>query len=418
MTRFLLRVVKMFALVIALGLPLVSPSVSQAGGPVHGAKAAAMGTAFTAIADDPSAITFNPAGLATLKGTNIYGGVVAVVPSTDFTNPAGSTEKTYFQAFFPPQFYISSDLGMESVVLGLGIYSPFGIGGRKWSDTGLTRFASTEGTIATIAANPTIAWQILPQLTVGAGVDILYASNTAATMVDQSALAAGDGRLSFRGWGLGVGYNLGILLFPGGKVSFGFAYRSGIRVKQEGTVALGKIAPALQPLFGGPVFRTDASTVVNFPEIFTWGLAFRPTSKLTVGVDVDWGRWSSFDETLFSVKNKVPAARFGDIPVNFKWEDAVAVKVGAEYRLTDRVALRGGYAFVETMVPGSTLNPSNPDSDQHNLCVGFGYKIHGYDLDVFYIAGFFHDRKSTNAILAGEYKNFVHYGGFSVGYKF
>jgi long-chain fatty acid transport protein len=183
-------------------------------------------------------------------------------------------------------------------------------------------------------------------------------------------------------------------------------------------VALGKIAPALQPLFGGPVFRTDASTVVNFPEIFTWGLAFRPTSKLTVGVDVDWGRWSSFDETLFSVKNKVPAARFGDIPVNFKWEDAVAVKVGAEYRLTDRVALRGGYAFVETMVPGSTLNPSNPDSDQHNLCVGFGYKIHGYDLDVFYIAGFFHDRKSTNAILAGEYKNFVHYGGFSVGYKF
>lgn len=394
------------------------PGVSQAGGPVHGAKASAMGTAFVAIADDPSAITHNPAGLATIKGTNIYGGVVAVVPSSSYTSPAGGTEKTYFQVFFPPQLYISSDLGMESVVLGLGIASPFGIGGRKWSDTGLTRYASTEGTIATISANPTVAWRILPQVTVGAGLDILYASNSLASMVDQSSLRAGDGRLSFKGWGLGLGYNLGILLFPGGRVSFGFAYRSGIRVKQEGTLALERIAPALQPLFGGPVFRTDASTVVNFPDIFSWGIAFRPTPRLTVGVDVDWARWSSFDESVLSVTDKVPPAKFADIPIKFQWEDALAIKVGAEYRLSDCLALRGGYAFVETPVPGITLNPGNPDSDQHNLCAGFGYKIRGYDLDVFYIAGFFHDRKSTNAILSGNYKNSVHYAGFSLGHKF
>lgn len=181
-------------------------------------------------------------------------------------------------------------------------------------------------------------------------------------MVDQSLLGAGDGRLSFKGWGLGLGYNLGILLFPGGKVSFGFAYRSGIRVKQEGTLAFEKIAPALQPLFGGPVFRTDASTVVNFPDIFSWGIAFRPTPKLTLGVDVDWGRWSSFDESVFSVKNKVPPAKFSDIPISFQWEDGLAVKIGAEYRLSDCFAIRGGYAFVETPVPGIT-----PESRQSRL---------------------------------------------------
>lgn len=94
MTRLLLCVVKLFALVFAPGLLLVFPTLSQAGGPVHGAKAAALGTAFVAIADDPSAITHNPAGLATSKGANIYGGVAAVVPSTVFTGPAGSfTEK-------------------------------------------------------------------------------------------------------------------------------------------------------------------------------------------------------------------------------------------------------------------------------------------------------------------------------------
>lgn len=34
---------------------IFSPSLSFAGGPVHGAKASSMGTAFVAIADDPSA---------------------------------------------------------------------------------------------------------------------------------------------------------------------------------------------------------------------------------------------------------------------------------------------------------------------------------------------------------------------------
>jgi hypothetical protein len=74
-----------------------------------------MGTAFVAIAGDPFAITHNPAGLVALKGTNICGGVAAVVPATEITGPAGGVEKTAFQAFFPPQCYISSDLEKESV---------------------------------------------------------------------------------------------------------------------------------------------------------------------------------------------------------------------------------------------------------------------------------------------------------------
>jgi long-subunit fatty acid transport protein len=95
---------------------------------------------------------------------------------------------------------------------------------------------------------------------VAAGVDILYASNRMVKMVDQSLLGSMDGKLSFKGDGLGWGYNFGLLIFPGGKVSFGFAYRSDIRVKQEGTLAFGRIVP-LQPALG--VFRTDASGCIS-----------------------------------------------------------------------------------------------------------------------------------------------------------
>ena len=63
---------------ISIVLFLMSPWPASANGPV-GAKTAGMGTVFTAVADDPSTIAFNPAGLTNCTGTQVYAGLVAVL---------------------------------------------------------------------------------------------------------------------------------------------------------------------------------------------------------------------------------------------------------------------------------------------------------------------------------------------------
>ena len=205
-----------------LSLVLFFSGNSLAAGPIHGSKAAAMGTAFVGIVDDPSAILYNPAGLTNSKGTNVYAGATAIIPSSEYKSPSGQSENTEFQVFFPPHLYLSSDLKTQNMVLGLGIYSPFGIGGRKWSETGLTKFASTENSIGTLAANPVFAWRPLPWLSIGAGFYYMRSKNEAQTMIDQSFLGAGDGKQRLEMDGGGWGYNLGVLLFQGEKFSFGF----------------------------------------------------------------------------------------------------------------------------------------------------------------------------------------------------
>ena len=235
-------------------LSLFLPSISFAGAPVHGAKAAAMGTAFVAIADDSSAITHNPAGLTQLTGTNIYGGMTFVIPSTTYTSPSGRSEETDFQIFFPPHLYISSDLNTKDFRFGVGIFSPFGIGGRKWSNEGLTKYSSTESLIATLSINPTLAYQVLPSLSIGVGLNYMLSRTQAKRMVNQSAFDADDGELILKGIGDGWGYNFGILFTPDKKVSFGFAYRSRIKVTHHGDIEFKNIAPALQPAFGGSDF--------------------------------------------------------------------------------------------------------------------------------------------------------------------
>lgn len=397
---------------------LLLPVLAAAGGPVHGAKGSAMGTAFVAVADDPSAIAYNPSGLTQLTGTNIYGGLTLVIPSTSYENSSGQTENTAGQVFFPPSLYAASDLGTKDLRLGLGIFSPFGIGGRKWSSEGLTRYSSVNSQIATLSINPTLAYQILPVLSVGFGVNYMLSKNEARKMIDQSMMGAGDAAVNLKGSGHGWGYNVGVMFIPDEKLSLGLAYRSRIKVTSNGDMTLSNIAPALQPLFGGSEFSTGISTTSTFPDIISLGAAYRPLKELTLALDFEQIQWSSFSRADITLTNKVPAAGFSDSSVALDWRDIWTIKAGAEYKVNDRLALRGGYAYVATPVPDRTLEAGNPDSTQHNFSLGFGYRRNSMTLDFFYMAGFYTDRTVSNSLLSGKYGNFVHYAGLSLGQRF
>ena len=185
-----------------------------------------------------------------------------------------------------------------------------------------------------------------------------------------------------------------------------------------GDVKLENIAPALQPLFGGSNFKTNVDTTLDFPDIVSLGIAYRPTKGLTFGFDVELVRWSSFNEQKLDFEDEVPAAGFTDTTIDLDWHDSWLIKLGVEYEVNDRLALRTGYAYVENPVPERTLSPANPDADQHNFSIGFGYKIGKWVVDGFYNASFFEDRKVNNSILSGTYENFTHYIGSSLGYRF
>jgi long-chain fatty acid transport protein len=405
-------------LVILFNLFLLLYSESFANGPILGARSTGMGTAFTAVADDPSTIAVNPAGLTQITGTEVYGGTTFIIPSTEYTSTTGKTEETTFQVFFPPHLYVSSDIGLKDLRVGIGIFSPFGVGGRKWDGDGLTRYSSVKNTIATVSINPTIAYQVLPSLSIGFGVNYMLSKMEAEKKINQSALSAGDGRLSMDGLGDGWGYDVGILFIPDKRISLGLAYRSRIKITHKGDMHFNHIAPQLQPLFGGSQFKTDIETPSTFPDIVSAGIAYRPTDKLTVALAVEKVGWSSFKNAEIDFEKEVPQAGFTDSSTPLDWKDSWVLEVGAEYKANERLSLRGGYVHVPTPVPEKTLDAANPDSNQHNFCVGFGYKLKTIVLDFFYVAGFFEDRKVHNTILSGTYENFTHYAGFSIGKKF
>src|SRR5688500_8117425 len=88
-----------FILLLLLLLPVIWPSALYGASfriMDQGAAAAGQSDAFTAQADDPSAVHYNPAGMMQLRRVQTYLGTNLIGGSTSFRNGAGQTARGDF----------------------------------------------------------------------------------------------------------------------------------------------------------------------------------------------------------------------------------------------------------------------------------------------------------------------------------
>jgi len=428
---------------------LFTASTSFAGGfrlPEQGAKARGMGFAFTAQADDPSAIYFNPAGLTQLKGQNVMLGVTYVRENggeftgiTPLTAGAAVSETQKSLDFFIPNMYYTKTNASTGIAFGVGIFSPFGLGQEYENrNTSIFRTAVTKIDLQTVVVNPTIAFDVNEFLSLGAGIDFMWAkAKLARTSVINNSFPPANTplnlyNLDLEGDGTAWGYNFGILLKPSSNFKVGFNYRSPFTLKiKEGDVDISNISgnpiafiPGTPPgtfpgvvkpapplgVASGNSFSTKAKTTLNLPATAALGFAYK-LDRLTVEVDADWTFWSSWQRLDIDIRDQ--GALLADINSSRQWKDVVALRIGAEYRVTDPLALRVGFVYDPTPVPAGTMDAFLPDATRLNYMVGAGYKVGKVTIDV---AGMYIDKKdrTVNNLAGTGGATFPSYGsGFN-----
>src|SRR5439155_26256764 len=95
--------------------------------------ATARGNAFAATADNPSAIYYNPAGITQLHGQNANFSLYPIYLNSHYTSPAGSEVDTKDEIQAIPRLYYTYSFQHLPLSLGLGIYTPYGLG-LDWPD--------------------------------------------------------------------------------------------------------------------------------------------------------------------------------------------------------------------------------------------------------------------------------------------
>lgn len=379
----------------------------------QGATELGQANASVAHTSGPSAVYFNPALMSKLSGTQVEIGTTLIAPDREFSNSAtGQGAQVDSTVYFPSNLYLTSAVN-DQLSLGLAIFNPFGLG-TEWPEDWEGRYLATNSTITTFNINPAIAYKVIPQVTLAAGLDVLLLDAELERKFPLGLLGlSGDTNQKLTGDGDGLGYNLGLLIDLSPQLSFGVAYRSEIEVDIDGTLAHSPEIPGFLP-------TTKAKTSITLPQQLTAGLAFKASDRLTVETGVRWEGWSSYDELVINPQD--PVLGLTRLPEAKNWRDTWAANLGARYQLNPQVALLSGYLWGEDAIPADTFEPGVPDSTSHLFTLGSDMQWERFKFAASYGYQLLEKRDKNNAVgggLAnGSYESSIHLVGLSFGYRF
>ena len=410
---------------LACAIVACLPSVSFALGiriADQDARATARGNAFTATADNPSAIYYNPAGISQLYapplslgsgvgktarpveqdgegGLRLRMGLYAITLGSKATLGGGAyTTDISHRWQATASFYATYKKANSPLTFGLGIYSPYGFG-IWYPENSPIRQLAISGSIAYTSINPVVSWQVTPTLSIAAGPTFNYAKTGLKRGI--FATDVGDA-FEFEGTGWALGANAGIMWQPHPKHSFGLMYRSETQVNFDGH------ANTVIPNFISN--REPGTANIVFPQNIVLGYSFRPTPRWNLEVNVDWTDWDRLNTVTL---NKVS----GTVPLPFNWQSSFFYEFGATYKFDDGFSASAGYIYSENSVPNGSFNPIVPDSNRHIFTVGVGKQWKKLDLDVAYQYAHGPSRTVTG-LAAGNYQFDSHALTISAGYHF
>ena len=436
------------------------------------AKGMALGGAFIAQANNPSAVFYNPAGMTQLEGTQISLGSTLIMPTTEFdSDVTGHNTEVDDNTWYHPNFYITHKFN-DHVWIGIGSFSNFDVG-TEWSSNWEGRYNAYEAVIKTMTFNPNVGYKFNDKFSLAVGLQIQYldvrmkkkigienlrdavtlglvnggvppavASGVASKLVNDPS---SDIKNELNGDNFGYGFNVAARFQPTDWLALGVSYRSEIRhhigdgdvdnSHQDAMAA--EIARVLSSNLGLPysfVYQqylqalnqnfpdTGGSTTLTLPQTVFLGAAVKPIKPLTVEVAGYWTGWSSWDDLTLHFDQPIGGPDNYTSNTEKDWDDVWGWRIGLEYLWKDW-AFRVGYVHDESPIPDETLDFMVPADDRDLYNFGIGYSHGNFTIDGAYTYLVIDDRDvSANDNIhrpRGElHDGYAHMFSISLGYKF
>ncbi len=340
-----------------------------------------LGNALGADAEHVSSMAYNPAALAFQEGLSLEAGVMRLgqFGREEKMESGPVTTRATRDLYFHDAFATYRSPG-QAWGAGLAVTRPFRMDsdwGGKFTEAG----AATRTLLDLVAASPTVALRIRPDLAVSLGGSYYNAYD-----FEYSSVAAGGGEIVRQGEGDGWGGNAGVMFWREGW-SLAATYKSGADLDLSGE-------------------NLDGRTF-TLPGRARIGIKWRPSLRWSLHLDAIRTEWSRY-EGLEGVDPEKD------------WKDTVGYRLGTMVRLSDRASLRFGYGYDEDPKDDATFDPRSPSGDRHLLTLGGGWDGDLLRFNLAYAYAIPRTRHLSGADIAeydGRNRTTGSYLLFSVGYS-
>jgi long-chain fatty acid transport protein len=278
--------------------------------------------------------------------TKINGGFNAGPPLA-FSRSSGDVGLDYFV----PATYLVYPVN-DRLFVGISLNTTYGNTtkpGAFWQGS----FLAATSKLRITTATPSIAYKINEQWSVGAGLQIQYAS--ARQYAFPGGPAVGAGISSADGWGFG--FTAGVTYTPTKTTQIGLGWRSFVDQRVEGT-----------SFFGAATAQSKGT--INLPNRLNLSLRQTLSPKFDLLASVEW---QNFGRIGHSKLTNPANAALAVLP--FGYSDGWFFSLGGEYKYNDKLTLRAGIGYEISAVKDSIRRVSLPDNDRLWLSSGFTYAV-------------------------------------------
>jgi long-chain fatty acid transport protein len=320
------------------------------------ARGVALGGAFTAIADDPAALHFNPAGAAWAESALMLGVELVYAPRTytpiDASGMRGADQEATPLVPVPALgilIRLEDEDGIASrLTLGAGVWNTFG-GSLHYEPLGggLPAVDSTDELVIELVAGA--AYEVSDALAIGAALRVGFG----VFAVDAIARPA-DTDIS--GFGISVGGTLGVMVRPTDAIQIGASWRSPLTVTTQGDGTIDT----------GNEFAVDMEHEQPWPQQASLGVAVRVAAPVRMSAQVDWTDWSRWDRLRIDFPGREGLNQ--SLPLD--WTDSVALRLGGEYTASPSLIVRAGGYYDSNAVPDHTIERIYLDGDKFGVSAG------------------------------------------------
>ncbi|CAM2764376.1 OmpP1/FadL family transporter [Shewanella amazonensis] len=376
---------------LAAAIGLASTQTLAAGFQLNSHSATGVGRAISGdavIADNASVLSRNPAAMALFDNTALSLGVtyadidVSVKDVCKAGTPIcfGSDTDAAEDKIIPNFYYINPI--NDKWAFGVAAFSNFGTG----TDPGaLANNAVTLPGLGTIPApvdllgntevitmnlNASLSYRVNEQLSLGAGVDVIYGQGT---LTRKGNLPFGPNgemvpvslvNVDADGWALGG--ILGAVYEFNADHRLGVSYRFSPEFKASGDVQT--LVPQAQ------AYANFDEIVIPLPDIFQVAGFHQLTEKFALHYTAQLTSWGDFKEITLENgtlgQTSIPSSQLK----HYAWDDSWLFSIGGTYQLSDAWTLRAGYMHDQGVVD-EISSISIPDSDRNWYTLGASYAL-------------------------------------------
>jgi long-chain fatty acid transport protein len=215
----------------------------------------------------------------------------------------------------------------------------------------------------------------------------------------------------------GFGGNFGVYADFIEKLHIGLTYKTQIKMEaKDGEAKFSGIPSALSDFFPAD---NKFSTTLNLPGSVNFGAAYDVSEKLSIALEVNYVMWSAYDSLIFDFETNTD--RLEDSRNPRLYENTVTVRLGAQYKLNEKLTPRVGFYYDPSPITDDYFAPETPNCNNLGFTGGLSYlameKL-SIDVSFLYIHGLERSSSYLPSNFSGDYKTTAFVPGIGLTYQF